>query len=434
MIHQLLVVFVYAVIFLGIFFVAEIERRYFPNLKEVSRKTAHILCGITALSFPYYVHSHWVVLGLVLTFSIFMAISKKMRFLQSIHEVERRSYGSFYYPAAIYLIFLLASQTPAIYLISILTMTISDAFAALIGKKYGTVKYEVEGNTKSLEGSMIFLLVTFLCVHLPLLLMTDIGRLNAVFIALIIAILLTGFEAISPTGSDNIIVPFATYYLLTKMTNLPLEIVIQDIYILLTVIGITGFLSMLKPSGLIGLMLINYAAITLGNIYWLIPLLLAEILFFLTRNKEKYPLRTIFYIGIIPVSFIFLENTFNVHAPIFIPYLVSIAAQLPISHQLDKFKKARPYYSLLAVLFVITPSIIFYFRSFDVMAFSVAVLSILIAYMLNYLFHRSQIRPASSTICEVVCEKSEFRLRFFSTALGSLVAFMILYFQGMSHV
>ncbi len=409
---QFLVVLLYSVIFLGIFGLAEIVRKYFPKFKEASRKTAHILCGLTALSFPYFIQSHWVVLGLVVTFSILMLISIRKKLLQSIHEVGRKSYGIFYYPAAIYIIFILASQTPAIYLISILTMTFSDAFAALIGKKYGTVKYEVEGNTKSLEGSLIFLLVTFLCVQLPLLLMTDIGRPNAVLIALIIAILLTGFEAISPTGSDNIIIPFGTYFLLSKMTNLPLDLIIQDIYILFAVIGVTGLLFMLKPSGLIGLMLINYAAVTLGNIYWLIPLLLTELLFYLliifSKNKEKYPLRIIFYMGIIPITFIFLENIFNANGLIFIPYLVTIAAQLPISYHLEKNKRL---YSILAVLLVVIPSIIFYFDTFNLIAFSITMFSIVIIYVLNSWFHKF-----------VQEKKNEFRIRFASTTLGSIAA------------
>jgi len=417
-------------IFVGIFSIAEAVRRYFPKLKEVSRKTAHILCGVTALSFPYFVQSHWIILGLVLIFSVLMLISKRMKLLKSIHEVGRHSYGSFYYPVAIYLIFLLASQKPAIYLISILTMTISDAFAALIGRRYGTIKYEVEGNTKSLEGSVIFLLVTFLCIHLPLLLMTDIGRPSAVLIALVIAILLTGFEAISPTGSDNIIVPFGTYYLLTKMTNLPLELVIQDTYILLAVIAITGFLSMLRPSGLIGLMLINYASITLGNVYWLIPLILAEFLFYLlvhfSKKKERYPLRVLFYMGVIPIGFLFLENTFKMNALFYIPYLVAIAAQLPISYQLAKFGKDRGFYSILAVLFVIVPSIIFYFGSFDIMAFSSAIFAIIIICVLNYLLHKFT--------HEVKAKKKELRLRFLSTALGSITAFFITYLQGINYV
>lgn len=428
--EQLLTVLLYSVIFLGIFALAEIVRRYFPKFKEASRKTAHILCGLTAISFPYYIQSHWVVLGLVITFSILMFLSKRKNLLQSIHEVGRKSYGSLYYPAAIYLIFVLASHKPAIYLISILTMTISDAFAALIGKKYGTIKYEVEGNAKSLEGSFIFLLVTFLCVHLPLLLMTDISRPNAVLIALIIAILLTGFEAISPSGSDNIIIPFGTYFLLSKMTNLPLNLIIQDMYILLAVICITGFLFMLKPSGLIGMMLINYAAITLGNIYWLIPLLLTELLFYLliifSKNKGKYPLRIIFYMGIIPITLIFLENIFNSNGLIFIPYLVSIAAQIPISYQLVKFGKAQGFYSMLAVLLVVIQSIIFYFETFNLIAFSTAIFSVVVIYILNNWFHKF-----THGIKE---EKKEFRLRFASTAVGSIVAFLITYYQGMNCV
>lgn len=418
----------YALIFLSVFGLTETFRHRYPHLKELSRKMAHILCGLVSISFPYFIQSHWVVLGFVIIFSILMLISKQNRFLTSIHKVGRKSYGSFYYPLAIYIVFLLASQKPAIYLISMLTMTFSDAFAALIGKKYGSVKYEVEGNVKSLEGSIIFLVVTFLCVHIPLIFLTDIGSANAVLVALIMSIVLTGFEAISPTGSDNILVPIGTCFLLWKLTYLPLEIIVQDIYILLFVVAITAFLSMLKPSGLIGVMLLNYAAITLASIDWLVPLLLAEFLFYslvMSMRKEqpeKYPLRILFYMGIIPLSFIFIENLLHMKTVIFVPYLVSIASQLPISYRLAKFGPERGAYAVAAILFIVVPSMLVYLGRLDGTIMLLISVSTLLVYLVNRLFHKY--------VPVVREDKREFRFRFISTALGAAFAFAVAYHQG----
>jgi dolichol kinase len=38
------------------------------------------------------------------------------------------------------------------------------------------VRYEVEDEKKSLEGSLVFLVIAFLAIHLPVLLMTDLPR------------------------------------------------------------------------------------------------------------------------------------------------------------------------------------------------------------------------------------------------------------------
>lgn len=417
---QILFASIYCAIFLCIFLLAEMVRKYFPRLKEASRKTAHILCGLTALSFPYFLTSHWTVLGLVLLFSVLMLITKRLHLLKSIHEVGRKSYGSFYYPIAIYLIFFLASNQPVFYIISILVMAISDAFAALIGKKYGVIKYEIEGNTKSLEGSIVFFLISFLCVQLPLLLMTSISPANVILVALIIAILLTGFEAISPTGSDNIFIPFGTYFLLSKLAYLPLDQIVHNAYLLLIIVAVSAFLYMLKPTGLIGMMLLNYAAITLVGVNWFVPLFLTELIFtvliFTTQaHKEKYPIRILFYLGIIPTGLIFLENALEKNYFIFIPYLVSIAGQLPLSTHLKKIKRWKGLLACLSVLFVAIPSIILYFNKLNLKALFVTIISIFIIYLIN------------SWLRKLIPERNEFRLRFVSTAIGCLAAFFTIY-------
>ena len=62
---------------------------------------------------------------------------------------------------AIYLVFLLGYHTPVLYFIAILTLSVSDAVAALIGKRYGSIRFKIEGETKSLEGSVSFFFITF---------------------------------------------------------------------------------------------------------------------------------------------------------------------------------------------------------------------------------------------------------------------------------
>lgn len=428
--NNLIIYSVYSILFFLNFIISEKLRTHFIKFKEISRKYAHISSGIIALSFPYYIKSHWTVLFLVIIFMSTMLITMKKNFLTSIHDVGRKSYGSIYYPLAIYLIFFLAKNSPEFYFISILVLTISDAFAALIGKKYGKIKFEIEGNIKSLEGSICFFFITFLCVLMPMLFMTNIGQLESILISTIIAILLTGFEAISPTGSDNIIIPFGTYFLLMKMTSLPLDIIIEDICILIIVVIITASLYVLKPTGLIGMMLLNYAAFTLGGLSWFIPLLITEILFlllitlpFYEYKKEKFSIMILFYLGIIPTILIFIANTFNNYHIVFIPYVVSIASQIPLSYYFyslkNKYNSYVKAYVLLSPLIIILFSIKNYFQSFDAKLILTCITSTYLIYYINKQIHRKVEIKYS--------DKTEYRIRLISTLIGSYLSYLFSY-------
>lgn len=428
--HALITSSIYSILFLFNFYLAERIRKHFTKFQEISRKAVHISSGLIALSFPYYIHSHWTVLILVTIFGLLMFVTKRKNLLQSIHDVGRKSYGSLYYPLAIYLIFLLASKTPVIYFTSILVMTVSDAFAALVGKKYGTVKFEVEGNIKSLEGSVSFFFLSFLCVLLPLLLMSDIEKLEVVFISLIISLLLTGFEAISPTGSDNIIIPFGTYFLISKMSALPLSTILQDFYILFGTVVATAMVSLLQPGGLIGMMLLNYAALTLGNVYWAIPLFMAEVLLFLLitlasskEEKEKFSIHVLFYLGIIPTSFIFIANALKNDAVIFIPFLISIVAQIPLSysyylHRTKKYSRLTiQFLAQTAVILTAITSLRLFYGYFNVQqALGVIGCSIFIS-VINKLIHQ-QFNPEKII-------SNEYRIRAISTLAGSGLGLML---------
>ncbi len=411
MTHALIASSIYSFAFLWVLYFAERIRKRWSGFQEISRKAVHVFSGIIALTFPYYIHSHWVVLGLVGFFGLLMFVTKRTHLLSSVHEVGRKSYGSFYYPLAIYLIYLLASHTPVLYFTSILVLTVSDAFAALVGKKYGTIKYEIEGNIKSLEGSVCFFFLSFICVLLPLLLMSNIGNLEAIIISLIISILLTGFEAISPTGSDNIIIPYGTYFILSKMTALPLPMILNDLYILIGTVVVTAMISLLNVSGLIGMMLLNYAAFTLGNIFWVIPLVISEIFLFLRLRKEnqQFSLPVLFYLGFIPTVLLFVSNALKNESLFFIPYVVAVVSQIPMSHMCRQHK----LYSLIATLSTISVSLWAFYGALDVKLVLTAFLCTLVVFVLNKVIHRGS-----------VCQKNEYRIRLACALIGSIVAFL----------
>jgi phytol kinase len=244
---------------------------------------------------------------------------------------------------AIAILFLLGHDHKPFYVIAMLVLTVSDTLAALAGSRYGSIAYDVEESYRTLEGSLVFFFATYLCVHIPLLLMTDISRLQSVLVALIIALLVTGFEAVAIAGSDNLFVPLGTYFILTKMVRHDLAFTLEQTAILFAIIAITVALSFVqkvfKPSGLIGMILVNYSAWSLCNVYWFAPLLLAQLLLFLIvfifrrqvpEDITNYQVKVLFYTASVPVLFIFAANAADDYVWLYLPYLTAIVTQIAL--------------------------------------------------------------------------------------------------------
>ncbi|MEW6710012.1 MAG: hypothetical protein AB1403_09350, partial [Candidatus Riflebacteria bacterium] len=336
---------VVAAIFLILVGLGEILRGLNLCSQEGTRKFVHLTGGVVSLSFAYLFRSHWTILGLCFAFVSLMIFTKKFGLLPSVHGVKRKSAGDLLHPIAIYLTFSITNymEKPEYYLISIMVLSVSDALAAIIGVSYGFKVFRVEEEKKSVEGSFIFLLSTFLIVHLGLLLLTHIGRLESVLVALLIAVLVTCFEAISLGGADNIIIPFGTLFILDKIVHLPLEDLVFRItsvtIIFLVTWAIGNSSKRLGSSGVIGMSLVGYGAWTLVGPHWYIPVFICTLLvgnfdIFLEMpgNQDEYVrVRPVFYMFIGSLLWMLGPNSKLAGEHLFyVPFIVSFAAVLSI--------------------------------------------------------------------------------------------------------
>jgi phytol kinase len=335
------IVLIFAGIYLFVFVLGEVIRRLVPSKPEIPRKAVHFASGLIALSIPCFLKSHWWLLSLVASFTVILALAQKKHWFESIFGVERKSHGAILFPVTVYVLFVLSTGNYILYFIPILIMTVSDTLAAVIGGRYGSIKFDVEGNKKSLEGSTTFFLIAFLCVHLSLLLMTDTSRIDSVMIAFVIALLVTGFEAVSSTGLDNFYVPLGTYYLLVKIMGSPFVVRVEHVTVLVLMAIMTTILSLksklLRTSGLIGMLLLNYAAWSLGDWSWLLPLLVAQVLLYaltlyfsekVLADITGYQISVLFYSAVLPVTLLFALNTLGRHDVLYLPYLTSAIGQV----------------------------------------------------------------------------------------------------------
>ena len=204
--------------FLLLFLALQAYVRVAGGSPEVTRKIFHLGSGILTLTFPFLFRELWPVL--VLTGASALPVAGitflpglRRRFGAVTRRVDRATLGELYFPVAIAVLFWLTrGDDPLLFVVPVLMLTFGDATGALIGRRYGITPYE--GGGKSLEGSVAFLVVAFLCVHVPLLLWTGLGRAESLLIAATLALLVMLLEGSAWRGLDNLFIPIGGYFLL----------------------------------------------------------------------------------------------------------------------------------------------------------------------------------------------------------------------------
>ncbi len=339
--------FIYAVIislsYILLFLSCEVIYRKFKILPEYGRKLTHLLSGVVASFFPFIFHSTITIFILSILFTLILYFARRLNLLKSIGSVERKSYGEIYFPISIFFLFALSHTRPVIYVISILLLTISDPVAAIIGKTYGTTKYVVQKDKKSLEGSFMFFLSSFFIVHIPLLLFTGVSRGSSLLISFLVALLVTIIESVSMEGIDNLLIPIGAFIILSKLLTKPFEMVLLNVMAFSLVLIMCVVLSVrskkISFSGVIVLALFGYTAWMLGGIaYYLVFIL--SFLFFLFMNvvfyiktgedAQMFHVRPVFYLVIIPFLIIFLANLFSKERVLFPVFLQSAGVQFTL--------------------------------------------------------------------------------------------------------
>ncbi|HVR41071.1 MAG TPA: hypothetical protein VMU84_18400 [Thermoanaerobaculia bacterium] len=326
--------------FFALLVIAELWSRLGHPKPEWTRKLVHLGGGIIGISLPWLIESPWVVLALTVSLSSIFLLGEKTKLLKSLHGVERKSRGSEYYPLAIFLVFAIAADRHWLYVSAVLVLALADAFAALAGTRYGAIRYEVEDEQKSVEGSLVFFFVAFLAMHLPMLLMSDLPRAVCVLAALLVAMLVTIFEAISLQGADNIFVPIAVVFVLQKITTKPLpEIAFQNaslITIIALVLLLAWRIEWFSVGGALTVILFLYATWSLGDRFrWAIPvfialgvLAIARALLSRRRERRRLKVRAISRALIVPFVFLLAANSTHLYDFFYAPYLAAVAAVL----------------------------------------------------------------------------------------------------------
>ena len=193
------------IVTLALLGLVELLERTVPLNVEYTRKVAHVGAGIIYYFTPLLFPTHWPMLCLAIAFTSVFLLSRHFGFLMALHPGSRHSIGELIYPGTIYLVFLLARGNSLLFQIPVLVLTISDTLAALVGQRFGRLRFQIMGGTRTLEGSLTFAITAFLVVLVPLLLSTSVGGLQAMLLAVCVAIVVAMVEATSPKDTAEIV-------------------------------------------------------------------------------------------------------------------------------------------------------------------------------------------------------------------------------------
>ena len=182
---------------------------------EYARKFVHILTALFASFWPFFM-SRWSIVALSILFMAVLLVAKRLKLFKSIRGIKRTTHGEVLYAAAIGLSALFFS-IKGMYVIAVLHIALADGFAAIIGITMSNrnSRFKFNGSTKSVEGSLTFLLISFFlnATYWVGGFSPHEFNQNLMFLiplySLLCAVFLTILEIISPKGSDNIIVPMS---------------------------------------------------------------------------------------------------------------------------------------------------------------------------------------------------------------------------------
>lgn len=214
--------FVYVFAVLG---AAEGLRRAFRLPVEFTRKVVHIGVGMWAWGTAALFTNKWFAVIPPAAFVVLNYISYRRTLFAAMETEDKSNLGTVYFPIAFAVIILLFFDISKPFMVAaLMPMTWGDAFAAIVGKRYGRHHYALFGSRRSMEGSAAMFVFSLLGAAITFLAFG--AQLDvAIALGLALALFATLAEAISLAGLDNLLVPASSvlvYLLFGRLSGLAL--------------------------------------------------------------------------------------------------------------------------------------------------------------------------------------------------------------------
>jgi phytol kinase len=390
----------------AIIFVLNVLRHRYRLDAEMLRKAFHLGGGLVALSLPWFFDEIWPVLVLGLLLVGLLTVIRAHKRLnanvgQIIHAVDRQSEGEYWFILGVAATFCLAHDDFARYAAGILVLAVADTAAALGGLSYGLHAFPVFQGRKSVEGSGIFLLIAFLCVHIPILVGTDTGRVESLAMALGVAVLLALAEIAAARGSDNFFLPLLTVLLLDLFAGMALELLLVHLGVIILIAAFVYGLrrgTALSHDALVCAILCAFCFYILGGWHWLVPPVIVFCFYALLVHRLELPSGHPFEMPIfmavslpaIGLAIGYHLTAWNALFPPFVAAAVAVLALIDLLHRAvaEGDEGARPGLALpgiakalmaLALSWVVVPSL----SSWDMLPIMLAILLAIVLFCLR---------------------------------------------------
>ncbi|KAF0222354.1 MAG: integral membrane protein [Erysipelotrichaceae bacterium] len=192
--------------YIGIILAISVSMTKLPH--EMSRTFSHIMVSNWWIIASLTMSSYWVVMVTPIFFVVFNTLNALFNWIPAINSNSRqRNIGTVYYAISVLFLTHLYFFDPMIRVaggLGILVMGYGDGFAAVIGQFFGKHTFSIFKGKKSIEGSLAMLIVSMIVVYAYLSYTTPVVSWSMV---IVIPVLATLIEAISPYGLDNLFVP-----------------------------------------------------------------------------------------------------------------------------------------------------------------------------------------------------------------------------------
>lgn len=322
---------------------------------ELSRKAMHLALGISTVAYPWVFRSArpaFVLAAATIAVLLTLRTSRRAHDMLGgvVDGVRRASEGELYFPVAVALLFWICRGDPILFLVPVLTLTLADATAALIGVRYGQTAFVADPDAKkSAEGSSAFLLVAYFTAHVPLALLSPVGKVESLLIAITFALVVMLVEAVSWRGLDNLFIPLGGYWLLRGYLRMPASALVGVLAVTAAMLGLVVFLrrrrTLTDGAGLLAV-LFGYAAWTLGGWRWIVPLLVLFLSYTILWPREEQvrerPHSAIAIASVVGASLVWLAVRPLVGAEVaLLGFCLTLAAHLAFIG-LNWFRVARP--------------------------------------------------------------------------------------------
>ncbi len=179
---------------------------------ETGRKLVHMGMGVIALALPWLFSDAgpvWLLAALATTALLAVRfIPAATRHLGGVlGGVQRFSLGEVYFAPGVALAFTLAGGNRVEFCGAVGVLAFADSAGALVGTRWGRLRYHALGHAKSAEGSAAVFVTSVLCVTVAAAVLGGEAWTVALAGAVLAGVVVTVVEAVASHGLDNLLLP-----------------------------------------------------------------------------------------------------------------------------------------------------------------------------------------------------------------------------------